>query len=124
MMKKMMLLVAAAAMTLAPMTASAARVVVFGGPGFYGPGFYGSYWGPYGRPVYGYTSLGEVKIDTKSKNGEVFVNGAFAGSTKDARTMHLVQGTYNIEVRQSGAPVLNEQVFVTAGKTIHLHPAL
>jgi hypothetical protein len=123
-MKKMMILVAAAAMALAPMTASAARVFV-GGPVF-GAGFYGPYWGPYWGPAYGYapSGLGEVKIDTKSKTAEVFVNGAFAGTTKDAKTMHLLQGTYTIEVRQGGEPALNQQVFVAAGKTVHLHPTV
>jgi len=125
-MKKLMILVAAAAMTLAPMTASAARVVVVGGPVF-GAGFYHPYyWGPYWGPAYGYapSGLGEVKIDTKSKTAEVFVNGAFAGTTKDAKTMHLLQGSYTIEVRQAGEPTLNQKVFVAAGKTVHLHPAV
>jgi len=124
-MKKLMILVAATAMALAPMTASAARVFVVGGPVF-GAGFYGSYWGPYYGPAYGYApaGLGEVKIDTKSKTGEVYINGAFAGTTKDAKTLHLLQGTYTIEVRQAGEPALNQQVFVAAGKTVHLHPAV
>jgi hypothetical protein len=125
-MKKLMILVAAGVMALAPMTASAARVFVgVGGPVF-GPGFYGSYWGPYWGPAYGYApaGLGEVKIDSKSKTAEVFINGAFAGTTKDAKTMHLLQGTYNIEVRQAGEPTLTQQVFVAAGKTVHLHPAV
>ena len=123
-MKKMMILVAAAAMALAPMTASAARVFV-GGPVF-GAGFYGPYWGPYWGPAYAYgpAGLGEVKIDTKSKDAQVFVNGAFAGTTKDAKTMHLAPGSYNIEVRHAGEPVLSQQVFVAAGKTLHLHPAV
>jgi hypothetical protein len=118
-MKKLMILVAGVAMALAPMTASAARV-------FVGGGFYGPYWGPYWGPGYGYApaGLGEVKIDTKSKTAEVFVNGAFAGTTKDAKTMHLLQGTYTIEVRQAGEPALNQQVFVAAGKTVHLHPTV
>jgi hypothetical protein len=122
-MRKLMILVAVAAMAVAPMTASAARLVVVGGPVF-GAGFYGPYWGPYWGPAYGYPVLGEVKIDTKAKDGEVFINGAFAGTTKDARTMHLAPGTYNIEVRFAGAPAINEQVFVAAGKTIHLRPGV
>lgn len=114
-----MIFVAAAAMALAPMTASAARVVVVGG------GFYGPYWGPaYWGPARLSLIMGEVKIDTKSKDGQVFVNGAFAGTTKDAKTMHLRPGTYNIEVRQAGESTLNQQVFVAAGKTLHLHPAV
>ena len=117
MMRKLMILVAGAALTLAPMTASAARVVVGAG------GFYGPYWGPYWGPAYAYPALGEVKIDTKLKDAEVFVNGAFAGTTKDAKTLHLRPGTYNIEVRYEGTPELSQQVFVAAGKTLHLRPA-
>jgi len=123
-MKKLMILFAAAAMTLAPMTASAARIFVGGpviGAGFYGP-YYGPYWGP--AYAYGVPALGEVKIDTKIKDGQVFVNGALAGSTKDAKTLHLRPGSYNIEVRYGGQPALSQQVFVSAGKTLHLHPAV
>jgi len=68
--------------------------------------------------------MGEVKIDTKVKDGQVFVNSAFAGTTKEAKTLHLRPGTYNIEVREAGEPTLKQQVFIAAGKTIHLHPAL
>lgn len=122
-MRKLMILVAAAAMTLAPVAASA-RVLIVGGPVF-GAGFYGPYWGPYWGPAYAYPAarFGEVKIDTKSKDAEVFINGSFAGTTRDAKTMHLAPGSYTIEVRQAGEPLLSQQVFVTAGKTIHLHPA-
>ncbi len=120
-----MILFAAAALTLMPTAASAARVFVGGGFG-YGPAFYPAYWGPaYYGPVYGYPATGEVKIDTKSKDAQVFVNGAFAGYTKDAKTLHLRPGTYTVEVRgTNNQPVLNQQVFVLAGKTLHLHPEL
>lgn len=124
-MKKLMILVAAAAMVLAPMSASAARVVVVGRP-FVGAGFYGSHWGPYWGPAYPFAAplAGEVKIDTKSKVDEVFIDGAFAGTTKDMKTFQLRQGTYNIEVRHEGQTAINAKVFVAAGKTIHLQPAL
>jgi hypothetical protein len=124
-MKKLMIFVAGAVMALAPFTASAARVVVVGGPVV--GGFYGPYWGPYWGPAYGYypaARLGEVKIDTKSKDSEVFIDGAFAGATKDTKTFHLRPGTYTIEVRHAGQPELTEKVFVAAGQTLHLHPAL
>jgi hypothetical protein len=117
---KLMILAAAVTMALAPMTASAARIFV-GGP-VIGASFYGPYWGPayaYPLPV-----LGEVKIDTRVKDAEVFVNGAFAGITKDAKTLHLRPGSYNIEVRYGGQSALNQQVFVTAGKTLHLQAAI
>jgi hypothetical protein len=127
-MKKTLMILAAAAMTLAPMTASAGiRVGVgFGGPVFYGPGYYNpfwaSYWGP--GPYYGYPNAGEVKLDTKEKDAQVFINGAYAGTTKENKTMHLRPGDYNIEIREGGQSAFNEQVYVAAGKTIHLEPQL
>ena len=127
-MKKLLILVAGAMMTIAP--AMAARVVVVGRPfgGFYGPGFYGSYWGPgYGPYAYGfapYANTGQVKIDTKVKDAEVFINGSFAGTVKDVHTMHLRPGNYTIEVRYREQPAFSERVYVVAGKTVHLRPAL
>jgi hypothetical protein len=123
-MKKIMTFIAGAVLALAPMTASAARLVFVGGGPFFGPGYYASYWGPYWGPGYPAYAAGQVKIDTKSKEDEIFINGAFAGSTKDSKTFHLRPGTYTIEVRHAGQPELNEQVFVAGGKTLHLHPAI
>jgi hypothetical protein len=110
-------------MTMAPMGASAAVRVVVGGPvygGFYSP-FWGPYWGPYG---YGYPNSGEVKLDTKVKDAQVFINGAYAGTTHDNRTMHLRPGDYNIEIRENGSVPFAQKVFVAAGKTLTLHPEL
>jgi hypothetical protein len=67
---------------------------------------------------------GQVKLDTKVKTAEVFIDGAFAGNTHDARTMHLRPGTYNIEIRELGVTKFNERVYVVAGKTLHLRPVL
>lgn len=131
-MKKLVMLVAGAVMAMAPMTASAARRVVvvsrpghggFYGGGFYGPGFYGPYWGPGYAPNV-YANSGEVKIETKVRDAEVFINGAFAGTTKDVRTMHLRPGSYTIEVKHAGQPGFSERVYVVAGKTLHLNPGL
>jgi PEGA domain len=130
-MKKGILVLAAALMTLAPTTASAAiRGGVFiGGPGFYGgwygPGWGPYYWGPYWGPYYyGYPYAGEVKIDTKVKDAQVFINGAYAGTTKEDKTMHLRPGSYNIEIKEGERTAFSQQVYVAAGKTTHLHPEL
>ena len=129
-MKKTLMTLAAAAMTLAPMTASAGVRVVVGGPviygGFYRPAWYGPYWAGYWGPgpYYNFANAGEVKLDTKVKDAQVFINGAYAGTTKDNKTMHLRPGNYNIEIREGGQNAFAEQVYVTAGKTIHLQPAL
>ena len=128
-MKKTLLpLAAAALMSLAPMSASAAvRVFVGGGPVVYGGGWYAPYWGPYWGPAYRYgyyPNSGEVKLDTKVKDAQVFINGAYAGTTHDNKTMHLRPGNYNISIKENGQTPFAESVYVTAGKTIHIKPEL
>ncbi|HYA16420.1 MAG TPA: PEGA domain-containing protein [Bryobacteraceae bacterium] len=123
-MKKIMILLAVVVMAMIPASASAARVFVGGGFGF------GPYWGPgpyYWGPAYGYVyapATGEIKVDTKVKDAEVWIDGAFAGTVKDAHSLHLRPGSYTVEVRHAGQEVLSRQVFVAAGKTVHLHPEL
>ncbi len=128
-MRKGLLILAAAMMTLAPMSSSAAvrGFVVVGRPyygGWYSP-FWGPYWGPaYGGYYYGNPSSGEVKLDTKVKDAQVFINGAYAGTTHQNKSMYLRPGSYNIEIREAGSTQYAEKVYVVAGKTLHLHPAL
>jgi hypothetical protein len=127
-MKKGMLLLAGALMTLAPVGASAAvrGYVVVGRP-YYVGGWYAPYWGPYWGapyPLYTYPNSGEVKLDTKVKDAEVFINGAYAGTTHDNKTMHLRPGRYNLEIREGGRTQYAENIYVTAGKTLKIHPEL
>ena len=127
-MKRIMIAVAAAMMAMAPVTALAAgRSVVivrrpaFGGYGGYGG--YGAYGGPYWGPAYypAYSNSGEVRIETKLKDADVFINDAYAGTTKDNKNVRLSPGRYTIEVRHGGQTTLSEKVYVVAGKTLHLH---
>ena len=129
-MKKGLLILATAVIALAPMNASAA--VVRGGfvvgPRIYG-GWYAPYWGPYWGPGYfapydAYPNLGEVKLDTKVRDAQVFINGAYSGTTHENRTMRLRPGTYNIEIREGSQTPFSQKIFVVAGKTMHLHPEL
>src|SRR5258708_38703454 len=129
-MKKGLLILATAMIALAPMNASAA--VVRGGfvvgrgiyGGWYGP-YWGSYWGPgYFAPYNVYPNLGEVKLDTKVRDAQVFINGAYSGTTHENRTMRLRPGTYNIEIREGSQTPFSQKIFVVAGKTMHLHPEL
>jgi hypothetical protein len=128
-MRKGLLILAGAMMTLAPISASAAvrGFVVVGRPyygGWYSP-FWGPYWGPaYGGYYYAYPNSGEVKLDTKVKDAEVFINGAYAGTTHQNKSMRLRPGSYNIEIREAGHAQFAQRVFVVAGKTLHLHPEL
>ena len=127
-MKKGLLLIAGAVMMLAPLGASAAvRGVVIVGRPYWGGGWYAPYWGPYWGspyPVYAYPNSGEVKLETPVKDAQVFINGAYAGTTHENKTMHLRPGSYNIEVREGGRTLYAERVYVVAGKTLKLHPEL
>lgn len=127
-MKKGLMILAGALMALAPMTASA--WVRFGvavpGPVFYTPGWYAPYWGAYWGPgpYYAFPNSGDVKLDTKVKDAQVFIDGSYAGTTKENKTMHLRPGSYNIEIKQNGQTAFSQEVYVAAGKTIHLQPEL
>jgi hypothetical protein len=123
-MKKRLLTLAAALMMLAPFSASAARIFI--GGGFYAP-YWGGYWGPYWGPAYGYSyapNSGEVKLDTKVKDAQVFINGSYAGTTSENKTMHLRPGNYNLEIKEGGANRYAESIYVVAGRTLKLHPEL
>jgi len=119
--KGLLMILTAAMLTLAPMSASAAvrGFVVVGRP-YYG-GWYAPYWGPYWGPSY---YGGEVKLDTKVKDAQVFINGAYAGTTRQNKSMYLRPGNYNIEIREGGHTQYAQKVYVVAGKTLHLHPEL
>jgi hypothetical protein len=126
---KRLLLVALAAMAVLPTTAAArGRMGVFVGRGFAPYGWYGWYspwYGPYAYAPYAvHPNAGEVKLDTKVKNAEVFIDGSYAGTTGNLKTMWLRPGSYNIEIRTSERTVLAQKIYVVAGKTIKLHPDL
>jgi hypothetical protein len=129
---KKLAIVGLALLTLMPATASAARVGVFiGGPVIRPWGFYGyrGYWGPWeAYPVYprvGFPpSVGEVKLDTKLKTAEVYIDGNFAGDAGHLKTMNLKPGDYSVEVRAPGHETFQQDIHVLAGKTLILHPEL
>lgn len=127
-MKKGMLMIMAGLMALVPMTASAAvRGFVVVGPPMYGPvwhsPFWGAYWGPaWVGPYYAYPNSGVVKLDTKLKDAQVYIDGSYAGTTQENKTMHLRPGSYNIEVRHDNETTFNQKVYVAAGQTIHIRP--
>src|SRR5262245_52511669 len=120
-MRKMLLVCAA---LIVAMPASAA-IRYRGGFGFgpaYGPWGYGyrPYYYDYGFFPPAHPNAGHVKIDTKVKDAEVYVNGAYAGLVKELKSsIWLRQGTYNIEVRSPGRVSYSSQIYVISGKTLH-----
>ncbi len=98
------------------------RPFFFGGfydPWFWGPYEYGPYWG------YGYSEhagMGKVKIETQLKDAEVYVDGAYAGTTSHTKDMWLRSGAHNIEIRAPGHPKYALHVYVLGGKTLKISP--
>jgi PEGA domain len=131
-MKPKLLIIGIAAMLLMAPLAASARVGVLVAPTF-GWGWYGPYWGPYPYAYpyaypygyYGYApATGALKFDTSVKDAEVYINGAYAGTVGQLKTMHLWPGTYDIEVRAPGRTQFDQRVYVAAGKTVRLTPEL
>jgi hypothetical protein len=125
--RRILLIGAAAAMMAAPASAAGVRIIARGGFGYgYGPGFYP--WGYYDPFYYGgfgmaaHPSGGSVKLETKDKDAEVFINGAYAGRVGELKSLRLRQGTYDLEIRAQGMAPFDEKVYVVNGKTIHVRP--
>jgi len=124
-MRKGILVLAAALMTLAPMSAVAGVWAV--DTAYWGGGWYAPYWGPYwgtSYPVYAYPNAGEVKLETKVKTAQVYIDGAFAGNTHQNHEMYLRAGTYKIQIVEGGKVRYAKQVYVVAGKKLKLYPEL
>jgi hypothetical protein len=74
---------------------------------------------------YGYSmpaGMGGLKIDTHLKDAEVFIDGAFAGTTSKVKDMWLRTGAHNIEVRAAGHPKYAERLYILSGKTLKISP--
>jgi hypothetical protein len=87
------------------------------------------YNSPYSNyPNYRYpprTRMGTVKIDTKIKNGSVYVDGGLAGATRKLKKFSITAGNHDIELRDSaGHTALKERVQVIAGKTVEIKSAI
>jgi hypothetical protein len=128
-MRKLMLLAAAVVVIVSCQTVAWGRVAVFAGPAFVPFGWYGGWYGPaYGPYYYGpYAAIpnaGQVKLQTKVKDAQVFVNGSYAGTAGQLKTMWLRPGNYAIELRAPGNARFAENVYVVAGKKITLNPDL
>jgi len=76
---------------------------------YYNSGFA---WGP---------NMGEVKLHASLKNAEVFLDGAYAGSVSERKSMWLDPGAYNIEVRAPGRPAYVKRIYVLSGKSLRLN---
>jgi hypothetical protein len=112
----------------------------FSGPA-YGPWGYYAPWAYslWGYPYFGYDpyfyhpffgtgfargpGMGEVRLRTEPKTAEVFIDGAYAGTVADLKTLWLEPGAYNIEVRSSDEK-FQRRIYVLSGKTLRIDARL
>jgi PEGA domain len=95
----------------------------WGYPGYFGwdPFFYSPYyaggfaWGP---------NMGEVKLRTDRKDAEVFLDGAYAGTAAERKSMWLDPGVYSLEVRAPGKAAYTKRIYVLSGKSLRIHAKL
>ena len=103
-------------LALAPSLAAYPRVIERPAFGYYG---YSRYYGPrpfWPGPVFRLT--GEVKIETKSKDTMVYVDGGFLGAVGKFKKFDLRPGNHDIELRDAGGRVLlHENVAIIPGRT-------
>jgi PEGA domain len=112
-------------MALLPAMAFAGgRAVVVAGPAFGPYGWYGSYYGPYPYAPYLLSNVGQVKLDTHVKEADVFIDGSYAGTIRELKTMMMRPGNYDISVRAPGRDTFEQKIYVVAGKTLKLRPEL
>ena len=68
-------------------------------------------------------AAGKVKIDTKEKDTQVFVDGGYAGTVKQLGTFRLKAGTHDIELRHpNGQSFYKEHIDVLQGNTTDIKP--
>jgi len=97
------------------------------GWGWYGPGWGWGWYGPVWYAPYGYEPgagvAGKVKIDTKAKDTQVYVDGGYAGTVGQLKTFWLKAGTHDIELRHpDGQSFYQQHLEVIGGKKIEIKP--
>jgi hypothetical protein len=90
----------------------------YGYPGYFGP----RYPWPGTVRVVPAPLTGELKIDTKSKNAMVYVDGGYLGVVRKLKTFDLRPGNHWIELRDAGGNVLlHEKVAIVPGGTTRIN---
>jgi hypothetical protein len=71
---------------------------------------------------------GKLKVETPVKDAEVLIDGAYAGTVGELKTLRLRPGAYTIAVRAPGRTRYEERVGVVtgvvAGRTLKIRPDL
>lgn len=99
-------------------------------PWYWSPWAFGIGWDPYWWPGYwgpatGYYDgygAGAIKLKTDQKTAQVFIDGAYAGTVGELKTIHLRPGEYDLEIQAADGRVFQDHFYVLAGKTLKITP--
>lgn len=99
---------------------------------FYNPFFYPDpFYDFYGYPPYDYRNdlgyagdKGEIRLSSSVKGAQVFIDGAYAGTTDKLKDFWLAPGAYNVSVSAAGRQTYKERVYVLSGKSVKLKATL
>lgn len=83
-------------------------------PAFYHPGYFGGFVrGP---------GMGQLKLNVADKLTEVYLNGGYAGTAADLKSMWLEPGAYNLELRDPEGQSFQRRIYMLSGKTVRVTP--
>ncbi|HZS28487.1 MAG TPA: PEGA domain-containing protein [Candidatus Angelobacter sp.] len=99
---------------------------------FYNPFFYPDpFYDFYGYPPYDYRNnlayagdKGEIRLSSSVKGAQVYIDGAYAGTTDKLKNFWLAPGAYNVSVSAAGRQTYKERVYVLSGKSVKLKATL
>jgi hypothetical protein len=95
-------------------------------PGFYPPFFYDPFYDPWigypflASPIYlvPQPDKGQVSLQASSKDAEVYVDNAYAGTAATLKKFWLAPGVYDLEVRPKDQIPKKKRIYVLTGKTL------
>jgi hypothetical protein len=102
---------------------------------YYSPfwSFYSPFYYPISYPMFhpgfvnGYTQgpgMGEVKLRAESPRTEVYLDGAYAGTAGDLKSMWLEPGKYNLELKADGRTAFSRNIYILSGKSLKIDAPL
>jgi hypothetical protein len=68
--------------------------------------------------------MGEIRLRTAPEDAEVYLNDAWAGKTKDLKSIWLEPGAYNLRVQAENYQPFAIRVYVLSGKTLKVDAPL
>jgi hypothetical protein len=79
-------------------------------------------WGPYWDygPYYYHETMGKIKIKDHNKYDKVYINGAYSGRVEKMKDIKLDPGRYTVEIQRDGKQIMNQSVYIVAGKTVEI----